>query len=472
MQFVEARYLILDETDLYPPGAVKMAVDRSTTYWNRTIVDLSRPTVPEGHINTEYLRSDQRKFWVPCPHCGGYQVLSFDQVKCKGAALGEWPPEQRDPEYIKAERIARYECRYCQGEIDDKDKPGMLARGKWVPEGHPIERDGSMEPPPPVSHVGFWWSALYSPFKNFSEIAAEFFTVKNEPDDLRNFINQWLAQPWKDVVEVKEESAILQLRTTRPPRVVPDGTLGLTAGIDNQKHGFWVSIWAWVLTPSNVLDQHLVRYGWVRDEPELEAWLFTDLYWDDSARVSYPVWRSAIDIGGGPGDEGVGSLTEQAYEWLRRAGQGRVFGIKGAGRALTGGRKMIMNVIDRMPGKGLPIPGGIRLWTVDTGMLKDAFWTRVGMGRVHLHAETGNDFANHLASEFKERDNKGREVWVQQGRRPNHLLDTVIYATAMADRDCWGGVTVLTRPGKSPVVEPQVSANSFAGQPRGSWLKR
>jgi hypothetical protein len=39
-----------------------------------------------------------------------------------------------------------------------------------------------------------------------------------------------------------------------------------------------------------------------------------------------------------------------------------------------------------------------------------------------------------------------REVWVQLGRMPNHLLDTSICALAMADLEYRGAVAVLPPP--------------------------
>jgi terminase, large subunit len=475
---VEARYLLLDEPDRYPAATgeegspMEMAEARLTTYWNRKIIEPCTPTTPEGHINKEYLRSDQRKYWVPCPECGSYQVLSFWQVKCLGEKLGAWPIEKRDPDYIRQNRVARYECLHCQAEIDDRDKPEMLRRGKWVPEGHPIDIEtGETSPPRPVSHVGFWWNVLYSPFRNFSEIAAQFFATKDDREKYKTFVNLWLAEPWKEIIQQRPASAILQLRTSRPALEVPDGALALTAGIDNQKHGFWVSIWAWVFGDGGLLEQHLIRYGFLLDFEELDIWLFQDVYRSGAGGVTYPVWRGGIDTGGTEGGPGEATQTEQVYEWLRRAGQGRIFGVKGASRPLAGGKKMMHSIIDRMPGKGRPIPGGIRLWNLDTNALKDAFWSRVESGRVHLHADTKEIFASHLASEAKERDKHGRTVWVQQGRQANHLLDTTIYAGAMADPECWGGVMVLPRPGKA-AVEIQTGVNSFVGQSGGSWLKR
>lgn len=477
---VEARYLLLDEPDRYPAATgeegspMEMAEARLTTYWNRKIIEPCTPTTPDGHINKEYLRSDQRKFWVPCPACGGYQVLSFWQVKHQGEKAGEWPRDKRDPDYIRQQRVARYECLYCQAEIDDKDKPGMLARGVWVPEGHPIDvKTGETPPPPPVAHVGFWWNVLYSPFRNFSEVAAQFFATKDDREKYKTFVNLWLAEPWKEIIQQRPASAILELRTNRPAMEVPDDTLALTAGIDNQKRGFWVSIWAWVLTGSGLIDQHLVRYGFIPDFQELDIWLFQDVYRTREGGLAYPVWRGAIDTGGTEGGPGEATQTEQVYAWLRRMGQGRIFGVKGAAHTLPGGKKMVHNIIDKMPGQGRPIPGGIRLWTLDTNALKDAFWSRVESGRVHLHCDTDEIFASQLASEAKERDKRGRTVWVQQGRMANHLLDTTIYAGAMADPECWGGVMVLPRPESPPTNahDPGAEINRRTGLPKGQFWR-
>jgi phage terminase large subunit GpA-like protein len=479
LQNVEARYVICDETDEYPSAEdqgdlVEKAIDRSTTYWNRKVVLLSRPTALTGCINSSFLSSDQRKFWVPCPFCGGFQVLSFWQVVHQGHKPGEWPKDHRDAEYIRLNRVARYACIHCREEIDDIHKQSMLAGGKWVPEGHRIATDGAMKPLPPTSHVGFWWNVLYSPFRNFSEVSAQFFKVKDDRDKYRIFVNQWLAEPWKEVIKAKTASAIMELRTNRPPLVVPDGTVALTAGIDNHRRGCWCSVWAWVRLESGLVDQHLIRHGFLDDFVELETWLFQDVYSTASGALTYPIWRAAIDTGGSEGEIGDPGMTEQVYTWLRIGAQGRVFGIKGSSTVLPGGKKMRLSIIDKMPGKGLPIPGGLRLWILDTNALKDAFWSRLESGRVHFHIDTDDIFAAQLVSEIKERDRKGRVRWVQQINRPNHFFDTAIYASAMADPECWGGIMVLPSPG-GPVADTETdpeAMNPLTGRLKGAWWGR
>ncbi|WP_292137294.1 phage terminase large subunit family protein, partial [Brevundimonas sp.] len=73
-----ARYIFLDEVDAYPASAdeegdpVTLAEARSLTFAHRRKVLLvSTPTIRGlSRIEREYEASDQRRFFVPCPHCG------------------------------------------------------------------------------------------------------------------------------------------------------------------------------------------------------------------------------------------------------------------------------------------------------------------------------------------------------------------------------------------------------------------
>lgn len=498
LQNIEARYIIDDETDEYSQDgeggdAVEKTIDRSTTYWNRKVIELSRPTNPDGHIYKSYEKSDRRKYWVPCPHCGGYQVLSFWQVKHRGEKLGAWPKELQDPEYIKRERAACYECRHCAGEIDDRHKAEMMARGKWVPmvlneggeEGPAIRIDlltgELLDPIPPAEHVGFWWNALYSPFRSFSEVAAQFFKVKNDREKYRTFVNQWLAEPWKEVIQQRPASAILQLRTHRPALEVPENTLALTVGIDSQKRGFWSVIRAWVLTNDGLRESHKIRHGFLGSFGEVEQWVFDDVY-RTAGGQEYRIWSGFIDTGGGLMGEGEATLTEQVYNWLRRSSRGRIFGSKGSSRPLAGGRLVKPSQIDYYP-SGKRIPGGLMLWHLDTNALKDFIWARIENGLFHLDGgpdlsfdadkipEDDRIYAAHLAAEVKERNKQGRMVWTVQYQQANHLLDCEVLAAAAAEAF---NVWLLPRPEAPQAQEVEVAAghdNHWVGRGSG-WFRR
>lgn len=485
----EARFVFETETDKYPPSAggfgspTQMAEMRARTFFNRKIVTDSTPTDPDGFIHKDYQRSDRRQYWVPCPVCGGYQVLDFFQIKHRGEPRMAWPKELQNPEYIKQTRPAVYECRYCQAEIGERQKAAMVARGVWGSEEQEGSQAGTPAPPgarpaelPHASHEGYWWGAEISPFATWAEMAAKFFEVKDDREQLKTFWNEWLGLAFKEVIKTQPAHALIEgensLKTQHPPLEVPEGTVALTLGADNHKRGLAVAIWAWERLAPKIYNQHLIRYGWLGDFQELEGWLFNDVYYNRDGSLIYRIWRAALDTGGGEGFTGDASLTEQAYEWLRSRSQGRIFGIKGASRRFPAGNKMQHSVIDKMPG-GKPIPGGLRLWILNTNALKDAFWGRVEAGRVFFHDETGEDFARQLTAEAREWDQQKKQwLWKQQGNQANHYLDGSIYAAAMADPECWGGLEVLPMPMPSKEAAPvDRQINPLTHKPRGTFLK-
>ena len=74
------RYIFCDEVDAFPLDVdgegdpVSLAEKRATTFARRKILLTSTPTVKDfSRIEAEYERSDQRRYFVPCPSCGVMQ---------------------------------------------------------------------------------------------------------------------------------------------------------------------------------------------------------------------------------------------------------------------------------------------------------------------------------------------------------------------------------------------------------------
>ena len=117
-----ARYIGLDEIDAYV-GDVQgegepcaLAEKRASTFTRRKILLTSTPTIKDAsRIEDEYLKSDQRKFFCPCPLCGFYQVLMFKQLKFDSKKLDK----------------VQYECESCKGRFDETAKTTMLRKGEW-----------------------------------------------------------------------------------------------------------------------------------------------------------------------------------------------------------------------------------------------------------------------------------------------------------------------------------------------------
>ena len=121
------RIAIGDEIDEWPDDLSgrgdpwTLLLKRQRTYPNAKAVAVSKPSVKgRSKIEGGYLSGDQRKYFVPCPHCGEYQVLVWPQMK--------WEKNKKTKE-----RDVWYECPYCNGKIKNYHKELMLWKGKWQP---------------------------------------------------------------------------------------------------------------------------------------------------------------------------------------------------------------------------------------------------------------------------------------------------------------------------------------------------
>ena len=81
-----ARFQVADEIDGegWTPGAksqgdkLKLFWTRGETFWNRKQIRGSTPLLEEtSRIARLWAQSDQRRYFVPCPHCGEKQVLDW-----------------------------------------------------------------------------------------------------------------------------------------------------------------------------------------------------------------------------------------------------------------------------------------------------------------------------------------------------------------------------------------------------------
>ncbi len=440
------RNVLRDEIDKYPSSIgddtdpLSLSEERTKSYYDiRKIVDVSSPTIEGWGIWKQLENCDvTMRYHVACPHCDVYQTLKFPQIKW------DKPPQGDNYEKEKvgvAKQTARYECEGCQKAISDDHKPAMLAEGQWRPD-----KETSFDP----EAVAFHLSSLYSPWLTWGDVVEKFLKSKEEAD-LQAFINGWLAEPWVQGYVKMDHDQILEARTDLPPLTVPEDAIALTAGIDRQMRGFYFVVRAW----ARDLTSWLIDYGHLASWGEVEAMLFETAYpiQNSKENMQMPIWRAGIDTGGTLLDDATGiSSTEDTYDWLRRNGNGRgclVWGTKGSSTTLAG--KLRKTILDKMP-SGKPIPGGIALIFLDTHKLKDAYHWRLNEAReekrcgAYLHAETTKQYSDQILAEEKRKDKKGKEQWVQIGRRANHYLDCEVIAMACADPEWGGGIRLLAGP--------------------------
>lgn len=432
-----AAIILRDEVDKFPDligddaDPLSLSEARAKAFWElRKIIDVSSPTVETRGIWKQLHTCDEiRQFQIACMRCGGMQILLFEQIK--------WDQvEDRDRQIDAARATARYECCHCGSRISEADK---FNGGRWVAT---LKRaTGSIE------RIGRQLSSLYSPWLSWGHIAEEFLRKKRQADEgrvgpLQDFVNGWLAEPWRDRVQTVENIELKDRRCEHSRRTAPAGVVAFTCGIDMQKYGFYYTVWGWERT----LRSWMVDHGFLTSWPEIFALIFKQQY-NVSGEPGYRhIWRAGIDTGGTKDEGKEYSRTAEAYLWLRENGQGVVHGTKGMSQ-VTDGRMIKHSIIDKMPGVGgKGIPGGLVLWFLDTDKLKELFFWRLNSTAedpqpMRFHAETGEDFFSQLKGEEKRRTRQGKEYWHRIGA--NHYLDASVIAHALADPQWGGGIPLL-----------------------------
>ena len=477
------RYLVFDETDKYPAVASRREADPISLGEARTIIyhhtrkiwKLSSPSTETAPIWTALTQEAQVIFdyWVRCPFCMTKQRMIFDRIK--------WPPreenEEWNPEKIRAELLAWYECEHCGAKWDDNLRDQAVRHGGWMARDDGRGLMTYLEGFRPKK-IGFHLPSWLSCFVSLSDAAASFLKGQKNKILLRDFMNKHAAEPWKHIIVTTSEEKILDARCAIPKQTVPQEAICLTAGIDVQKYGFWFVVRAW----ARDYTRWLIHYGMLSTWEDIEQLLFeTEYPVQDLEGETMRIFRAAVDTGGGGKYEDM-SMTEETYWWLRKNAIGRgcrVWGTKGSSRPLAG-KLSLGKPLDKTP-SGKAIPGGLQIVSLDTLKLKDALHYSLeqaverGHMAAYLHSETNRHYAKQILAEEKRLNDKGVEEWVQT-RRDNHLLDCECLAMIVADPE-WptGGIHLLRgrtpahreRTAKPDEADRRKSIQNFA---RPSWL--
>jgi hypothetical protein len=218
--------LALDEIDTWPParaketGALQQVLERTKERVFKKHLIASTPTIENGQIWQEYLVGDQRKYFVPCPHCGHMQVLTLRSADGEYRVVWDETAKNVDGTWdvIKVEKSARYICEKCKGEIRDHHKTKMLANGEWRATAQ------AREPHRRSYHM----SSLYPVNISFGRVAVQFLRSKDSAEELQRFVNSWLAEPfYMGGNKADFEAAITQHVNDTPAEGVPAGHIAL-----------------------------------------------------------------------------------------------------------------------------------------------------------------------------------------------------------------------------------------------------
>jgi phage terminase large subunit GpA-like protein len=453
------RYLFMDEVDKYPPFSgkeadpVKLATERTRTFWNRKIIKCSTPTTEKGYIFREYQKSDKCKYYVPCPHCGEYQILINEQIK--------FPKDKRDPNEIKEKNLAWYECMKCNGRIDDQAKIRMLEHGVWLPEGRSIDKTGKITGlVEETERKGFWLNCIYSPWLTFSEIAAEFLSSQEKVETIMNFVNSWLAEVWEEKSEVVEKKHIELTITDYEESIVPDPVQVLTAGVDVQKGHLFYMIRGWGYREEN----WLIKRGRVESLDEIEKEVLNAEYFFATRPGKIGVRLVCVDSGYEPDD--VYKFCRKHFERARPT----------KGKDTLGGIPYKLSTIDRTI-DGEVIREGIKLWLLDTTYFKDKLTRSIqsmkyGKQYFHTFKDVGDEYCKQMSNEHKiiirdRRKQHAHEAWVKKTTgSPNHFWDCEVLAFAAANM-----LHVSVLPENAPPAPAAAAQTNDKEDNNKSWIK-
>ena len=439
------RYMFYDEPAKYPEFSGKEADplslgDVRTNFYPYTSKQLFFSTPKEDGdpfdmlIKTE--ADEIRRYKARCPICQHLQAMRLENIHSQGC---------NDLKVVLRRKLGRYTCSKCGMDWDDYMRTKAVNAGRWTCD-EPVER--------PLAVAFGPLESWYSPMVSLSKVEAEHIKSKNDPKKRIAFVTQHEARAYKEVIEPKEESTVLEThRTENPPMVVPPDVIALTAGIDVQKRGFWFVVRGW----EEDLTSHLILYGYLSTFQDVDNLVFNTFFPVMNSNKTMGIFRAAMDTGGGKSDTEDWSRTEEIYTWITANGRGVVHAIKGASR------RQIKRVTDptqiiKLPRSNKPIPGGLELRFLDTFEFKNLIHWRLGRRdehtdkdgsviaaesqRFYLHGKTGMDYVRQLLAEEKRRSRNNKIKYVAI-RKDNHLLDCEVYAAAAADREWLPNLAML-----------------------------
>jgi len=239
-------FMQLDECDKYydqirfDAGTIQLAEERQKTFHFPLSVKASSPTLVDRMIWVEYLKTDQRQYWLPCPRCEREILLKFkiEDTPFGDCGLRWWVENEEEAktdgqwDMRKVKANAFYKCQECGGKIHDFERADMLPQGVWKEQNPRAE----------AGRHGYHLNSLYSILgqeTSLGNIAVKFMIAKGLRSELQNFINGWLAEPWDEAQQYEERKVKLEVFSSQD---IPQDSSTPIFGIDCQQDHFWALI--------------------------------------------------------------------------------------------------------------------------------------------------------------------------------------------------------------------------------------
>lgn len=163
LRSIPIRYMLRDEVDAWPlivgkdGDPMKLSADRTAAYESsRKILDISTPLIKgQSNIEKQFLRGDQRYYFVRCLGCDEAQILRWRHEDPETGVVSGISWETK-PDGNVVPGSVRYLCQFCGHAHTNEDKARLFdpANGaEWRPTAEPVH----------PSVRSYHLSALYSP---------------------------------------------------------------------------------------------------------------------------------------------------------------------------------------------------------------------------------------------------------------------------------------------------------------------
>lgn len=404
---------------------VELLAQRAATFGDEALsTRSSTPTVKgASRIETGFLEGDQRRYYVPCPHCAHPQYLKWANVSWQGRQSTGIEDAEEDKGREHDPDTARYFCEACGVGWDDGERIAAIRNAERLGHGWKATK-------PFNGHASFHAPEMLSTFRRLRDIVQSYLD-KLAVDDVQSFQNVSLAETYEEKGE-KADPESLRGRAEEYRAEVPAGGLYLTAGIDQQMDRLEVEVVAWGIGEESWSIAYHVLWG----APEQgDVWedlddLLASTYQHENGAV-LPISAAVLDTGGTNG------MTQAAYDYAKGKTGRRLF----AGKGVSGWGKPIVEKPQRkQSGKNAR---KVDLFLVGVDEAKLIVMRRLastveakqpgGPGYCHTPNDRDEDWYKQITAEkLVTRYVKGQPVreWHKPDRARNEGLDCRVYAYA------------------------------------------
>lgn len=440
-----ARRVILDEVDKFPPAdreadALTLAEMRTKSFATPQRWKVSTPTTTDGLIWQEFLKGDQRRYFIPCPRCSKLVVLIWSKQFTLFPLQGDeaqivWDKSARREDGTwdlnRVERSARAECPHCKQFFGDEEKVKAIAKGQWRATAK--------------AYAGFrsWHlPSLYAcgTQTTFGSLAVRFLQQKRSFLGLNGFINGDLAEPMEGQ-DIQSE----RIEIVRPDiELKGEATRIMTVDCQASSPHFWYVVRSWSegetvgIAAGSCDTWDEVRERQVAHQVQDMAVVIDSGY---GAKSDAEVYRQCARFSSF--EKAPGSIKPQAIGWTPSKGMPT----RKTWRSKTGEQLPYYGrIVD--PYAGTADGGRVEMMLIEfaSDWFKDLLAAMRNPGKARetgtswsvIRSMSTDEYWRHMDGEIK-KENLNRRTgtvkyeWVKRSQRwPNHLLDCEVMQVVSA----------------------------------------